>query len=269
MNKALKKVLCLAVFAPLLMFSKPAGAQLQADFVERELEKYPMWPLTAQCTATDVNVRTEPNTNCAVITMLQNGDVFYVNNVVRGNDYVWLQGRTADGAEGYMVGNYLDAAYNATSRAERFRALVDSAWITNVKKFAAASGQDYSDRIINLSEEKFHYAEQMIKIGPHELHGSYDGGGSLDATAVVLHGPGFAVLGHEVGEQLTNAQLQEINRDMLDIGWNEIYFDASSNTYRWYLEEKVDGAMRPVKEIAFTVKNNVITEIVYHYVVID
>ncbi len=269
MNKTLKKLLYSTIFTLLVAFSTPAAAQLQADFVEGELDKYPMWPLTTQCTATDVNVRTEPNTNCNVITMLQNGDVFYVYNVIRGNDYVWLYGRTGEGAEGYMVGNYLDAASNSTSKTERFRALVDGAWITDVKNFAAASGQDFSDKAINLSEERFPFAEQVIKIGPHELHGNfYECDGNLFASAVVLRGPGFAVLNREVGEQLTEAQLNEINQNMLAIGWNDMYFNAQNNTYSWYFEEKIDGSMRPTKEIAFTVKNNTITEIVYRYIVI-
>lgn len=59
------------------IFANTAFAEVNTDYLANELRSYPGWPLEVYCNATDVNVRTQPNTDCAVITMLQRGDKFY------------------------------------------------------------------------------------------------------------------------------------------------------------------------------------------------
>lgn len=60
----LSAALCLAIFA------NTAFAEVNTAYLANELRSYPGWPLEVYCNATDVNVRTQPNTDCDVITML-------------------------------------------------------------------------------------------------------------------------------------------------------------------------------------------------------
>lgn len=50
---------------------------ISADYISGELEANPRYPYKTYCNAADVNVRSEANTDCDIVTMLQNGDNFY------------------------------------------------------------------------------------------------------------------------------------------------------------------------------------------------
>lgn len=86
----MQKKIFLSAALGLAMFANTAFAEVNTAYLANELRSYPGWPLEVYCNATDVNVRTQPNTDCDVITMLQRGDKFYVSrvvDVVRGRSY--------------------------------------------------------------------------------------------------------------------------------------------------------------------------------------
>ena len=88
----MQKRIFLSAALGLAMFANTAFAEVNTDYLANELRSYPGWPLEVYCNATDVNVRTQPNTDCDVITMLQRGDKFYVSMVVDvvNSEYKWL-----------------------------------------------------------------------------------------------------------------------------------------------------------------------------------
>ena len=120
----MQKKLFLSAALGLAMFANTAFAEVNTAYLANELRSYPGWPLEVYCNATDVNVRTQPNTDCAVITMLQKGDKFYVSRVVNveNSEYTWLLGTTEKGHVGFMASKYLDVTPKAASAAGRFNA---------------------------------------------------------------------------------------------------------------------------------------------------
>lgn len=94
----MKKKLLLGAALGLALLANTAFA-ISADYLSSELEANPRYPYETYCNAADVNVRSEANTDCDVVTMLQNGDKFYVRKVfyVAGSEYVWLYGSTERG----------------------------------------------------------------------------------------------------------------------------------------------------------------------------
>lgn len=78
----MQKKLFLGAALGLAMLANTAFAEVNTAYLANELRSYPGWPIEVYCNAADVNVRTQPNTDCDVITMLQRGDKFYVSRVV-------------------------------------------------------------------------------------------------------------------------------------------------------------------------------------------
>ena len=106
----MQKKLFLSAALGLAIFANTAFSEVNTAYLANELRSYPGWPLEVYCNATDVNVRTQPNTDCDVITMLQKGDKFYVTRVVDvvNSEYKWLLGTTEKGHVGFMASKYLD-----------------------------------------------------------------------------------------------------------------------------------------------------------------
>lgn len=105
----MQKKLFLGAALGVAMLANTAFAEVNTAYLANELRSYPGWPLEVYCNATDVNVRTQPNTDCDVITMLQRGDKFYVSRVVDvvNSEYKWLLGTTEKGHVGFMASKYL------------------------------------------------------------------------------------------------------------------------------------------------------------------
>ena len=72
----MKKKLLLGAALGLALLANTAFA-ISADYLSGELEANPRYPYETYCNAADVNVRSEANIDCDVVTMLQNGDNFY------------------------------------------------------------------------------------------------------------------------------------------------------------------------------------------------
>ena len=67
----MQKKIFLSAALGLAIFANTAFAEVNTAYLANELRSYPGWPLEVYCNATDVNVRTQPNTDCDVITILQ------------------------------------------------------------------------------------------------------------------------------------------------------------------------------------------------------
>ena len=78
----MKKKFFLSLALGMSLFSSVAFAELNGRQVEAEFKGYFGWPITALCTGSDVNLRTDPGTDSNVITMLQKGDEFHITDVV-------------------------------------------------------------------------------------------------------------------------------------------------------------------------------------------
>ena len=137
----MQKRIFLSAALGLAIFANTAFAEVNTAYLANELRSYPGWPLEVYCNATDVNVRTQPNTDCDVITMLQRGDKFYVSRVVDvvNSEYKWLLGTTEKGHVGFMASKYLDTTPRAASAAGRFNAALEADWIMDPEIFASGA----------------------------------------------------------------------------------------------------------------------------------
>lgn len=132
----MQKKIFLSAALGLAIFANTAFAEVNTAYLANEFRSYPGWPLEV-----DVNVRTQPNTDCAVITMLQRGDKFYVSRVVDlvNSEYKWLLGTTEKGYVGFMASKYLDVTPKAASAAGRFNAALEADWIMDPEIFASGA----------------------------------------------------------------------------------------------------------------------------------
>lgn len=249
-----------------------ASAEIHPASVTQALENPNInsaWPYAMVCSAEDVNLRTQPNTNCDVITMLQKGDKFYVSKVIPGSEYTWMEGITSNGDRGYMVSKYLNPSENAALRRERFRAAIQSSLIYNHQKFADIVDLPVGRNIEKLKEEKFGYASQMVRVGNSEFHGEVEGD-NFHVIGVILKDSNYKFASLKVGDPITAADLKAIDKDMQTINWYTNIEDWNSvKEVYWYRHEAVDGSERPVEEIAIKVENNRIKEIQWAHIVID
>lgn len=60
----MKKNLFLGMTLGMVLLANTAFAHLSGGYLSDIIYEHPRWPLATQCIATDVNLRTEPNTNC-------------------------------------------------------------------------------------------------------------------------------------------------------------------------------------------------------------
>lgn len=268
-----KKLIISAMLASCICAT--ASAEIYPASVTQALENPNInsaWPYTTVCSAEDVNLRTQPNTNCDVITMLQRGDKFYVSNVIPGNEYTWMEGITTNGDHGYMVSKYLESGENAALRRERFRAAIQSSMIYNHLKFANIVDLPVGKNIEKLKEEKFGYAPQIIRVGNSEFHGEQEGD-NFHVIGVILKDSNYKFAGLKLGDPVTGATLKAIDKDMQTINWYSGYEDTTnwSNVKEvyWYRHEAVDGSERPVEKIGIITENGRIKEIRWAHIVID
>lgn len=267
--KAIPKLLAPALLACCL--STTAFAEIYPGAVEQALNNHEInaeWPFPAVCIGSDVNLRSEPNTNCQVITMLQPNDNFYIKRVIQKSDYTWMEGITDKGEHGFMVSKYLDPAQNAASRRERFRAALATTKIYDPQRFAAACGTVFPNKYMEANPEVFHYATHKVQVGNNWVHGeAFED--NFHVIGVEIKAPGYKLAGIEVGDSFTYPQAQQMNRDMMYVGWDDAQLNGETDKYYWYRSEAVDGQERPVEGVAIITKNKIITQINYFHIPID
>lgn len=254
-----------------LSFSSVAMAEIYPQAVDRALMDQSInsqWPYATQCIGTDVNVRTEPNTNCEVITMLQPNEKFYVIKVVPKNDYTWMEGITEQGKHGYMVSKYLDAVPNAAARRERFKAALAVSKQYTPSAIAEACGTIFTNKFEIVKPELFPYSPHKVKIGPCWVHGESLPTG-FDVIGVLVEEPGYKFLGLQVGDTFTKEMATTMNKDMMYQGWEDCGDISKLTEYCWYRTEAVDGSERPVEGVFIITKNNKITQIRWNHFPID
>lgn len=269
----MKNKLIAACALGLVMLANVAFAEIDPSYVQRVLQNDNGWPLATVCHATDVNLRTEPNTNCEVVTMLQKGDIFYVKEVIEKPDYTWFKGVTASGDKGYMVSRYLNQAPRAAVSSERFRAAFNTSTIYDIKKFAQELGIDYQydpAKVEVLKEERFHYAPHRIKVGKHWVHGEKEADGFWP-IGVVIAAPGYNIAGLEVGKKISVEEVAALCKNMNLMGWqDEGSYNDGHDTLYFYYYDTVDGMNRPVEGFAVAHDNKrVIREIRYWHIPVD
>ena len=165
----MKKNLFLGMTLGMALLANTAFAHLSGGYLSDIIDEHPRWPLATQCIATDVNLRTEPNTNCEVVTMLQNGDKFYARKVVFIPDskYVWVYGTTEKGYRGYMYNQYISALPDgqyAHSDEGRFQASVEANWINDPAGYAAGSGYSMG-RVEHADDMNIAYDLNKVQVG--------------------------------------------------------------------------------------------------------
>lgn len=262
----MKKKFFLSLALGMSLFSSVAFAELNGRQVEAEFKGYFGWPITALCTGSDVNLRTDPGTDSNVITMLQKGDEFHITDVVFRSDYTWMKGVTSDGTTGYMVSKYLDYKPGYGTRAGRFRAAFQSATLYDINKFANALGGAPIYPIEKAEPELFHYATHKAKVGKYWAHGeAYPG--EFHVIGVDVTEPGYQVASLEVGRFMDKENIATLDQDMKSIGW--VDGGNYNGVYHWYWQEKVDGQFRPVEGFCVKVENNTITGIQWYRIPID
>ena len=200
----MQKRIFLSAALGLAMFANTAFAEVNTDYLANELRSYPGWPLEVYCNATDVNVRTQPNTDCDVITMLQRGDKFYVSMVVDvvNSEYKWLLGTTERGHVGFMASKYLDTTPRAASAAGRFNAALEADWIMDPEIFA--SGAYYPGPVEQNTDDIISYADKKMQVGPRLFYIDSARNKVNDVKINKLHG---SMAGYAVGQQLDTDRL--------------------------------------------------------------
>lgn len=264
-------------FLGISMLANVAYAEISPNYVKNVLQDNNGWPLTMICTGSDVNLRTEANTNCEVIDMLQKGDVFYVKDVINGTDYTWFKGVTAKGQTGFMVSKYLDQAPRAANKNERFRAAFLASTIYDGERLAKAMGLEFKYRpelVETLKDEVFHYASHRYKVGSSWVHGEKENDGSFHTIGVILENSGYDrnynIAGLEVGQKIDLETLKAFSKNMNMIGWEEPYeINMGMEECYWYVHDTVDGQQRPVEGFGIKIKNGYISQIRYWHIPID
>lgn len=261
----------------LSLIANLASAEIDPQYLQNVLKDNNGWPLATVCIGSDVNVRNDATTNCEVITMLQKGDIFYVQEVIPRADYNWCKGVTGKGETGFMVSKYLEQAPRAAVPSERFRAAFNSSRIYDGRLLAQAMGFDFIYRpelVEKLKEETFGYAPHRYKVAYNWIHGEKNGDGGFDTIGVVLGDSGYDrnynVAGLEVGQKFDVETIKAFNKNMNLIGWDSPdEIKADMGECYWYLYDTVDGNPRPVEGFGFQTKNGYISEIRYFHIPVD
>ena len=259
----MKKKLLLGAALGLALLANTAFA-ISADYLSSELEANPRYPYETYCNAADVNVRSEANTDCDVVTMLQNGDKFYVRKVfyVAGSEYVWLYGSTERGQRGYMASQYLSAEPEAESTAGRFKAALESEFIWNPADYAAYSGYKMG-AVEPAPEIKRSFDVRKVRVGPREFL-LYE---AADKTfEVVINRIPGDIAGYAVGQYFDVSDYKTLNSRFSMLGWNEAPVDAADDEpgqkiYGWQKSKRdADGFDRLENGFYVTVNNKRIIE---------
>lgn len=225
----MKKKLLLGAALGLALLANTAFA-ISADYLSSELEANPRYPYETYCNAAYVNVRSEANTDCDVVTMLQNGDKFYVRKVfyVAGSEYVWLYGSTERGQRGYMASRYLSAEPEAESTAGRFKAALESEFIWNPADYAAYSGYKMG-AVEPAPEIKRSFDVRKVRVGPREflLYEADDKTFEVVINRIPGDIAGYAV-DDEPGQKIYGWQKSKMDADGFDRLENGFYITVNN-----------------------------------------
>ena len=262
----MQKKLFLGAALGVAMLANTAFAEVNTAYLANELRSYPGWPLEVYCNATDVNVRTQPNTDCDVITMLQKGDKFYVFRVVDvvNSEYTWLLGTTEKGHSGFMASKYLDVTPRAASAAGRFNAALEADWIMDPEIFA--SGAYYPGPVEKNTDDTISYADKKVQVGPRLFYIDSAKNRVSEVKINKLHG---MMAGYAVGQQLDTDRYIELDGYLKMNGWeNDPMGVGISDTHHMFGWVKYAYNARGQKFLhkSFYVKldsKDVISEIIY------
>lgn len=263
----MKKNLFLGMTLGMVLLANTAFAHLSGGYLSDIIDEHPRWPLATQCIATDVNLRTEPNTNCEVVTMLQNGDKFYARKVVfipniPNSKYVWVYGTTEKGYRGYMYNQFIGALPDgqyAHSDEGRFQAAVEANWINDPAGYAAGSGYSMG-RVEHADDMNIAYDLNKVQVGPRVFYTrAFDG---KTFQVVINKAPG-EMAGYTVGQHFDQKERNNFYDMMRRIGWHEAAVDIEepANSIIW--EKSVldaDGFDRPAKQLIITLNDKDVIE---------
>lgn len=260
----MKKKLFLGMTLGMALLANTAFAHLSGGYLSDIIDEHQRWPLATQCIAKDVNLRTEPNTNCEVVTMLQNGDKFYARKVVfiPNSKYVWVYGTTEKGYRGYMYNQFIGALPDgqyAHSDEGRFQAAVEANWINDPAGYAAGSGYSMG-RAEHADDMNIAYDLNKVQVGPRVFYTrAFDG---KTYQVVINKAPG-EMAGYAVGQHFDQQERNNFYDMMRRIGWHESAVDAEEPTNTIVWEKSVldaDGFDRPAKQLIITLNDNDVIE---------
>lgn len=262
----MQKKLFLSAALGLAMFANTAFAEVNTAYLANELRSYPGWPLEVYCNATDVNVRTQPNTDCDVITMLQRGDKFYVSRVVDvvNSEYKWLLGTTEKGYVGFMASKYLDTTPRAASAAGRFNAALEADWIMDPEIFA--SGAYYPGPVEQNTDDTITYADKKLQVGPRLFYIDSAKNRVSEVKINKLHG---MMAGYAVGQLLNTDSQIRLDGYLKMNGWEYDYMSRGRSDTHYmigWLKYAYNARGQKFLHKSFYVKldsKEVISEIIY------
>ena len=262
----MQKKLFLSAALGLAIFANTAFAEVNTDYLANELRSYPGWPLEVYCNATDVNVRTQPNTDCDVITRLQRGDKFYVSRVVDvvNSEYKWLLGANEKGHVGFMASKYLDTTPRAASAAGRFNAALEADWIMDPKIFA--SNAYYLGRVEKNTDDTISYADKKMQVGPRLFYIDSARNKVNEVKVNKLHG---SMAGYAVGQQLDTDRQITLDGYLKMNGWEDDYMGGGRSDTHYmigWLKYAYNARGQKCLHKSFYVKldsRDVIAEIIY------
>lgn len=262
----MQKKLFLSAALGLAMFANTAFAEVNTAYLTNELRSYPGWPLEVYCNATDVNVRTQPNTDCDVITMLQRGDKFYVSRVVDvvNSEYKWLLGTTEKGYVGFMASKYLDTTPRAASAAGRFNAALEADWIMDPEIFA--SGAYYPGPVEQNTDDTITYADKKLQVGPRLFYIDSAKNRVSEVKINKLHG---MMAGYAVGQLLNTDSQIRLDGYLKMNGWEYDYMSRGRSDTHYmigWLKYAYNARGQKFLHKSFYVKldsKEVISEIIY------
>jgi len=263
----------------LTLFATTAFAALDVKTIGEERQKSSEsipydWPIGAHCSATDVNMRSAPNTDSEVVGTLQNGDQVYVSEFSdnRYEGYPWVAVTTAQGQKGYVNAKYLDADTDAMTREERFKAAFNSTVFWKYEQMANAfDGVTGNGYMRGDTGENGHFDPNNVKIALGNDAGySYgrDTNGTFRQSTVRILKSDYQVAGISVGDSVKQGDLELFNADMQAMGWR--HGKINSDAQKWYLDGRIDGKTAPIKGFFVVLdKDNKIQEINWQQYSID
>ena len=267
---SMKRTFIAGLTAGLTMMANIAFAEIDPSYFQTALKDYPGWPIATTCTHSDVNVRVAPNTYCDVVEILQPGELFYIREIIPKENHIWCSGFTARGTKGFVSHKFLDRNSRAEIKSERFRAAFNTSRILNGSTLAAEMGIPWEynpKKVETLKQEQFSYAPHRYKIGKSWVHGEKQPDGGFWPIGVVMLDSSYQIAGLEVGDYLSQQNLEDFSKNMSLIGWDGPY--KYEDEIAWYYEDVVDRQPRPIQGFKIIAPHNTIQEIRYYNIPID
>ncbi len=229
--------------------------------------------ILGRCGGSDVNLRANPDTESAVITMLDKNQVLYgIKSENLGDEHPWIKVITDKGQTGWIYGQYFLWAEDAMSEENLWKANFDSRVFFTIEGIKNITGKEGTPEHFNP-----HYKENITSsscgiIYCEPIFVSYAGSDNhrIFASAWVSE-IGYDVGGLVIGKSSSERGAKEFGRMLKTTGTYDVVNPSGTGWEGpdelveggnwWYIQTVFYGRIRPVKGLCVTVKDGTIIKV--------